>query len=318
MDADGRIAAHTGRECVDWCGHVEGDGFSIAGNMLAGAAVLDDTAKAYAANAKLPFRTTADRGDEGRRSRRRRQARQTVGGASDPWRGGMVRRSTCASTTTPIRSPNSSGWKQVSRERWVHFRNFLPTRKNPAGITDRATIDAAHRSRDCEPAMTAGPLIEIEGLRVVFHGDDGRTTHAVDSVDLSVANGATLGLVGEIRLRQERDLARHHGAVVEALRRSHRLDPLRRFRSARSARRDPARPARQSARDDLSGADDLAQPEFYHRRPDHRDHPAPSRRLAARRRASAPSSCCAASTSPRPKSASTNIRTSSPAACASA
>ncbi|HET6221164.1 MAG TPA: ATP-binding cassette domain-containing protein, partial [Dongiaceae bacterium] len=45
--------------------------------------------------------------------------------------------------------------------------------------------------------MTARPLIEIEGLRVVFRGDDGRTTHAVDSVDLSVANGATLGLVGE-------------------------------------------------------------------------------------------------------------------------
>jgi peptide/nickel transport system ATP-binding protein len=45
--------------------------------------------------------------------------------------------------------------------------------------------------------MTAGPLIEIEGLRVIFHGDDGRTTHAVDSVDLAVANGATLGLVGE-------------------------------------------------------------------------------------------------------------------------
>ena len=41
------------------------------------------------------------------------------------------------------------------------------------------------------------PLIEIEGLRVIFHGDDGRTTHAVDRVDLSVANGATLGLVGE-------------------------------------------------------------------------------------------------------------------------
>jgi peptide/nickel transport system ATP-binding protein len=45
--------------------------------------------------------------------------------------------------------------------------------------------------------MTAGPLIEIEGLRVIFQGDDGRATHAVDSVDLSVANGATLGLVGE-------------------------------------------------------------------------------------------------------------------------
>ena len=45
--------------------------------------------------------------------------------------------------------------------------------------------------------MTAVPLIEIEGLRVIFHGDDGRSTHAVDRVDLSVANGATLGLVGE-------------------------------------------------------------------------------------------------------------------------
>jgi peptide/nickel transport system ATP-binding protein len=45
--------------------------------------------------------------------------------------------------------------------------------------------------------MTAEPLIDIKGLRVRFHGDDGRTTHAVDSVDLSVTEGATLGLVGE-------------------------------------------------------------------------------------------------------------------------
>src|SRR5690349_4961024 len=45
--------------------------------------------------------------------------------------------------------------------------------------------------------MTASPLIEIEGLRVLFHGDDGRTTHAVDTVNLELAPGATLGLVGE-------------------------------------------------------------------------------------------------------------------------
>src|SRR3954469_6391863 len=45
--------------------------------------------------------------------------------------------------------------------------------------------------------MTASPLIQIEGLRVIFHGDDGRTTHAVDRVDLSVANGETLGLFGK-------------------------------------------------------------------------------------------------------------------------
>jgi peptide/nickel transport system ATP-binding protein len=45
--------------------------------------------------------------------------------------------------------------------------------------------------------MSASPLIDIQHLRVLFHGDDGRITRAVDSVDLSVADGATLGLVGE-------------------------------------------------------------------------------------------------------------------------
>src|SRR5215831_10650432 len=54
LDVKGRIAAHTGRECVDWCGHVRGDGFSIAGNMLVGGRVLDDTAIAYVANENLP------------------------------------------------------------------------------------------------------------------------------------------------------------------------------------------------------------------------------------------------------------------------
>src|SRR5260370_4265170 len=55
MDAGGRIAAHTGRDCVDWCGHIEGKDFSIAGNMLAAARVLDDTANAFIANETLPF-----------------------------------------------------------------------------------------------------------------------------------------------------------------------------------------------------------------------------------------------------------------------
>jgi peptide/nickel transport system ATP-binding protein len=45
--------------------------------------------------------------------------------------------------------------------------------------------------------MTAAPLIDIGGLKVVFHGDRGRTTHAVDSVDFDLARGATLGIVGE-------------------------------------------------------------------------------------------------------------------------
>jgi peptide/nickel transport system ATP-binding protein len=44
---------------------------------------------------------------------------------------------------------------------------------------------------------TAGPLLEIENLKVIFHDDRERTTHAVDCVDLTVRRGKTLGLVGE-------------------------------------------------------------------------------------------------------------------------
>jgi len=45
--------------------------------------------------------------------------------------------------------------------------------------------------------MIAAPLVEIAQLRVTFHGDNGRVTRAVDGVDLTVARGATLGIVGE-------------------------------------------------------------------------------------------------------------------------
>jgi peptide/nickel transport system ATP-binding protein len=40
-------------------------------------------------------------------------------------------------------------------------------------------------------------LLAIENLRVVFHGDRGRRTVAVDGVTLELARGQTLGIVGE-------------------------------------------------------------------------------------------------------------------------
>jgi peptide/nickel transport system ATP-binding protein len=45
--------------------------------------------------------------------------------------------------------------------------------------------------------MNTAPLIDIANLKVVFHGDRGRTTHAVDTVNFDLARGATLGIVGE-------------------------------------------------------------------------------------------------------------------------
>jgi uncharacterized Ntn-hydrolase superfamily protein len=55
IGAAGPGAAHTGEECIGWCGQSVHDQFSVAGNMLAGAAVLDATAQAFVAHAGLPL-----------------------------------------------------------------------------------------------------------------------------------------------------------------------------------------------------------------------------------------------------------------------
>jgi uncharacterized Ntn-hydrolase superfamily protein len=55
LPAQGAAAAHTGAECVDWCGHLHGEGFSVAGNMLAGPQVIAATADTYRATAGQPM-----------------------------------------------------------------------------------------------------------------------------------------------------------------------------------------------------------------------------------------------------------------------
>ncbi|HEY4833385.1 MAG TPA: DUF1028 domain-containing protein [Bradyrhizobium sp.] len=142
MDADGRIASHTGHDCVDWCGHIEGKSFSIAGNMLAGAQVLDDTAKAYLANENLPFAqrliAAMRSGEAAGGDKRGKQSAALLIHGEEEWSDLDLRVDDHVDPLTELER-----LEQVSRERWVHFRQFLPTRKNPAGITDRATIDAS-------------------------------------------------------------------------------------------------------------------------------------------------------------------------------
>jgi len=48
VTADGRAAAFTGADCLDWAGHRVGPGWAVQGNILAGAAVVDEMARAYA------------------------------------------------------------------------------------------------------------------------------------------------------------------------------------------------------------------------------------------------------------------------------
>jgi uncharacterized Ntn-hydrolase superfamily protein len=141
MDASGRIASHTGRDCVDWCGHVEGKGFSIAGNMLAGAAVLNDTAAAYVDNEKMPFASrliaAMRAGEAAGGDKRGKQSAALLIHDKEEWSALDLRVDDHADPLAELERLEA-----VSRERWVHFRKFLPTRQNPAGVTDRETIDA--------------------------------------------------------------------------------------------------------------------------------------------------------------------------------
>jgi uncharacterized Ntn-hydrolase superfamily protein len=141
MDAGGSIASHTGSECIDWCGHIEGKGFSIAGNMLAGASVLDETAKAYATNETLPFAqrliAAMRAGEAAGGDKRGKQSAALLIYGEEQWSDLDLR---VDDHTDPL--AELERLERVSRERWVHFRKYLPTRKNPAGVTDRATIDA--------------------------------------------------------------------------------------------------------------------------------------------------------------------------------
>ncbi|MFQ3566004.1 MAG: DUF1028 domain-containing protein [Aggregatilineales bacterium] len=47
VDAQGRAAAHTGAECLDWAGHLTGAGFACQGNILAGPEVLTAMSAAF-------------------------------------------------------------------------------------------------------------------------------------------------------------------------------------------------------------------------------------------------------------------------------
>ena len=141
MDGGGQVAAYTGKDCVDWCGHLEGNDFSIAGNMLASASVLDDTADAYVVNTHLPFArrliAAMRAGEAAGGDKRGRQSAALLIYGEEEWSDLDLRVDDHIDPLAELERLET-----VSRERWVHFRKYLPSRKSPAGITDRAVIDA--------------------------------------------------------------------------------------------------------------------------------------------------------------------------------
>ena len=141
MDRNGRIAAHTGSACVGWCGDLHAEDYSIAGNMLAGPAVLEATAAAYAAQADRPF---ADRliraleaGEAAGGDKRGKQSAALLIYSTEDYADLDLRVDDHVDPLVELRR-----LYDVSEGYFTPFKRFLPTRAHPAGVFDRAVIEA--------------------------------------------------------------------------------------------------------------------------------------------------------------------------------
>jgi uncharacterized Ntn-hydrolase superfamily protein len=141
IDAQGRTAAHTGSSCIEWCGHTAGAGYSVAGNMLAGPQVISATAAAYESACDLPF---AERliaalaaGEAAGGDKRGKQAAALLVHTTEEYPALDIRVDDHAEPIQELRR-----LYDVSLERFQPFNACLPSRARPAGITDRAVIEA--------------------------------------------------------------------------------------------------------------------------------------------------------------------------------
>jgi uncharacterized Ntn-hydrolase superfamily protein len=140
IDAKGRVAAHTGSACIDWCGHLAGDSFSVAGNMLTGPEVIQATADKYLKGKNLSF---AERLIEAL------HAGEAAGGDKRGKQAAALRiHGTEEYPLLDIRVDDHEDpiveLKRLyakSLERFQPFATCLPSRARPAGITDRAVIE---------------------------------------------------------------------------------------------------------------------------------------------------------------------------------
>jgi uncharacterized Ntn-hydrolase superfamily protein len=141
LGTDGKFAAHTGVECVPWCGHWIGEDFSVAGNMLAGPQVVSETVRVLRERADLPLPrrliTAMKAGEKVGGDKRGKQSAALVIYGADEHSELDLRVDDHIEPLLELARLES-----VSREFWTNFRPFLATRTNPAGVYDRARIDA--------------------------------------------------------------------------------------------------------------------------------------------------------------------------------
>ena len=141
LGAAGAGAAHTGINCVDWCGHQVHDDFSVAGNMLVGEAVVAATAQAFVASSGLPL---AERllaamaaGEAAGGDKRGRQSAALRIHADEDYPQLDMRVDDHGQPIVELQR-----LYQVSLQRFQPFVSCLAGRHDPAGLIDRALIDA--------------------------------------------------------------------------------------------------------------------------------------------------------------------------------
>jgi len=141
MDSVGHVAAYTGAACVDWCGHLTGKDWSVAGNFLAGAAVLKDTVEAFLENSKLPMArrlvAAMQAGEAAGGDKRGKQSAVLKIYGEEEWPDLDLR---VDDHTDPL--AELERLEAVSRERFVYFARHLPRRADPVGLIDRDVIEA--------------------------------------------------------------------------------------------------------------------------------------------------------------------------------
>jgi len=141
VGADGQVEQHTGTSCVEWCGSVRGTDVSVAGNMLAGSAVLDRTLAAFmAAAGSLAERllTALEAGEAAGGDSRGKQSAALKVAMADPYPDLDLRVDDHPDPLAELRRLH-----RVSQERFAVYRRFMPGRDSPCGVFDRAVIEAA-------------------------------------------------------------------------------------------------------------------------------------------------------------------------------
>ena len=140
VNAQGRVAAHTGSACIDWCGHLAGEGFSVAGNMLTGPEVIQASFEKYQEAKTLSFPErlieALHAGEAAGGDKRGKQAAALLTYTTEAYPALDIRVDDHEDPIVELKRLYAR-----SLERFQPFATCLPSRARPAGITDRALIE---------------------------------------------------------------------------------------------------------------------------------------------------------------------------------